>query len=416
MSELFRPAAVAARFDRLNGAVVLRQPVRFRLLAAASGVLMLSALALLAHGEFSRRQAVAGQIVPSGGIIRVHARQAGIVDRLLIAEGEHVQSGAQLASISSRRERSDGADTDARQAEQAEAAITELQGKLDSEETLTRLEVQRLAAQAAALHTDIDRLRQKLATEDERVTMLESRRADFSRLRMNGHVSRLQESQQYQNLLDARLHRDDTARTLATQQAALEETELQRLQEPPRAASRSADLRNQIVDMRQRLLELESRREHALTAPSAGRIAVLQAKAGQYVTPEQPLLTLIPDGSRFEAELYVPTRAIGFVRAGQPVNLRYTAFPYQRYGIYRGRVKEISRAILATNPNAPTPMPFIEPMYRVTATLNEQDVSAYGQRYPLQAGMLLEADIVFDRRPVWQWLLEPLLSVRGRLD
>jgi hypothetical protein len=39
-----------------------------------------------------------------------------------------------------------------------------------------------------------------------------------------------------------------------------------------------------------------------------------------------------------QAEIYIPSRAIGFVKPGQEVRLLYDAFPYQRFGAYRGRV------------------------------------------------------------------------------
>jgi membrane fusion protein len=51
----------------------------------------------------------------------------------------------------------------------------------------------------------------------------------------------------------------------------------------------------------------------------------------------------------------------------------------------------------------------------VTIALERQDVAAYGKRLPIQPGMLLDADIVLDREPIWRWLLEPLLSLTGRI-
>jgi membrane fusion protein len=54
-----------------------------------------------------------------------------------------------------------------------------------------------------------------------------------------------------------------------------------------------------------------------------------------------------------------------------------------------------------------------EPVYRVVASLDAQSVRAFGRLYPLQAGMLLEADIVLERRSLLEWILEPLYSVSG---
>ena len=55
-------------------------------------------------------------------------------------------------------------------------------------------------------------------------------------------------------------------------------------------------------------------------------------------------MTLVPAGARLEARLYGPSRAIGFVRPGQRVLLRYEAFPHQKFGQYEGVVRSVSRS------------------------------------------------------------------------
>ncbi len=112
-----------------------------------------------------------------------------------------------------------------------------------------------------------------------------------------------------------------------------------------------------------------------------------------------------------QAELFVPTRAVGFVRVGQDVRLLYDAFPYQNFGTYHGRIVRISQSIL-TGSELAAPVELREPAYKVTVALDRQDIDAYGQKLPLQADMLLRADIVLDRRPLVTWLLEPLLAAR----
>jgi membrane fusion protein len=56
-----------------------------------------------------------------------------------------------------------------------------------------------------------------------------------------------------------------------------------------------------------------------------------------------------------------------------------------------------------------------EPLYRIGVTLAAQTISAYGQAHALKPGMTLEADVVQERRAVWEWLLEPVLATRARM-
>ena len=132
--------------------------------------------------------------------------------------------------------------------------------------------------------------------------------------------------------------------------------------------------------------------------------------------PNQLQLEIVPPSSSLRAELFVPSRAIGFVREGQRVSIRYAAFPYENFGRYAGTIVEISKNILTSADTPSAPVELKQPAYRVTATLDRQDIDAYGKRMPLQAGMLLEGDIVLDRRSLMKWVLDPLLSVRGQLD
>jgi membrane fusion protein len=116
-----------------------------------------------------------------------------------------------------------------------------------------------------------------------------------------------------------------------------------------------------------------------------------------------------------EAHLFAPSRAIGFIRPGQEVQLRYQAYPYQKFGIHRGMVAAVSKS--AVSP-AEIPQPVAElsrePVYRIRVVLERQQVIAYGEPQPLHAGMAVEADVIVDRRRLIEWVFEPLYSLVGR--
>ena len=61
------------------------------------------------------------------------------------------------------------------------------------------------------------------------------------------------------------------------------------------------------------------------------------------------------------------------------------------------------------------PVPLREPAYTAVVTLDRQDLSAYGDRMPLQTGILLQADIILDRQSLFGWLLDPLYAATGSL-
>ena len=119
----------------------------------------------------------------------------------------------------------------------------------------------------------------------------------------------------------------------------------------------------------------------------------------------------MPLKSPLQAVLFVPTRAVGFVRADQKVRLLYDAFPFQRFGAYSGHIVSITKTILS-DAGVAAPLELKEPAYKVIAALDRPDVDANGQKVPLQAGMLLQADILLEKRELIRWLLGPILNVR----
>ncbi len=145
-----------------------------------------------------------------------------------------------------------------------------------------------------------------------------------------------------------------------------------------------------------------------ITAPVSGIVATQIVKTGQAVQEGQPMLTLLPGDGALEAELLVPSRSIGFIAPGDAVLLRFQAFPWQKFGHQRGEIASIGRSPLS-------PAGGDQPLYRVTVALARQSVTAYGQAEALKPGMLLDADILGERRRLIEWLFEPLYSLKGRV-
>jgi hypothetical protein len=142
---------------------------------------------------------------------------------------------------------------------------------------------------------------------------------------------------------------------------------------------------------------------------SPGASSALQAWVGKLAEPKMPALSIVPDGDILEAELLVPARAIGFVSSGQTVHISYDTFPLQQFSFAHDNVGTVSRTLLKPD-EIVGPMLLREPSYRVAVALEHQTIQAYGAELPLEPDLQLEADILFDRRTLLAWILDPLLS------
>lgn len=158
---------------------------------------------------------------------------------------------------------------------------------------------------------------------------------------------------------------------------------------------------------------LEGEQSYVVTAPIDGRVTALAAGVGRAVNAARPVMVIVPQNAELVAELYAPTRAVGFVEPGKETRLLYDAFPYQRFGSFGGKVDNISR--IAVDPReTEIPFPFEEPVYRIKVKLDRQAIKAFGGQNPLQAGMTLQANIVLERQTFLAWLLQPLNAVLNR--
>ncbi len=186
-----------------------------------------------------------------------------------------------------------------------------------------------------------------------------------------------------------------------------------------RTASQNSQLGRNVVSSDQEMTELDGKRRVTVVAPEAGVVTLINAEVGQVADISRPLVSLIPAGAVLEARLYAPSRSVGFIRTGDKVLLRYQAFPYQKFGHALGTVKALSTAAVPTSEltgfTATADPAAAEPVYAIVVSIKAQSVMTFGRATPLQSGMRVDADILHENRRIYEWLLEPLLSVTGRI-
>jgi membrane fusion protein len=185
---------------------------------------------------------------------------------------------------------------------------------------------------------------------------------------------------------------------------------------PLRRDTAFVEIDKRILEIDQELAETKARRGVVINAPMSGVVSSLQAETGSAAPQNIPLLTIVPEDSKLVAHLYGPSRSVGLVKKNDHANLRYEAFPYQRFGIYSATVKAVSKSALGpaelppqlsaiSGRNAPG-----EPLYRVVLELDEQVIRDGRNEITLQSGLQVEADIALESRPVYRWLLDPIFN------
>lgn len=414
---LFRPEVMQARRQEWLGSISLAQPLRPWVFALLLFTAALGVGLFLACGEYTRRAHVSGQLVPDLGLSMVTAPTAGVVERIYRQEGERVLVGSALALVSIPRSMASGVDARNDIGAGIERRRASLMAADVSEAAL-------LETQAAGLRKQLENSRRELglvrAQAIGRRRQVALARETFERYRAlgaDGYVSQLQLRQQEQALLDQIGAQQEQARQATAMERQLAQIE-QSLQELPaqKVAHAAAATRDLALLERERI-QNEAESGLLLKSPVSGLLATSLVESGQAVQSGQPIMSLLPAGSRLQAQLFVPSRAIGFIQPGDKVLLRYQAYPYQKFGHHLGTVSRVSRNALGrlelgSLTDGATPG---EPYYRVVVDLAEQHVVAYGKQESLRPGMLVDADILGEHRKLYEWALEPLYSLTGRL-
>lgn len=417
-SPLFRAAALAASRNKSLGEIVLISPLASRVASTAAVATAAALVAFGYWGTYTRHSTLSGQLMPNLGVVRVYAPQAGTVLEKRVAEGQIVQRGDVLYVISSERLSAAGGPTYAEIGRQLAARRLSLAAEIAKARQLERLERASVEARAAALHRERDRIAAMIRGQTERLALADDAARRYARIRTAGYVSAEQLLAKREDALDQRSRLQSLERDSAGVERQLAELDGQRASLPLKYQNQVAELERQAATVEEEISRNEAQRRIAIEAPVGGTATAVIGEVGQPADTARALLSIVPAGARLEAELWAPSRAVGFIEPGERVRLRYPAYPYQKFGHQPGRVVSVSRTALsaADLPAADALGPGArEPLYRVEVELGSQSVAAYGEARPLRSGMAVQADVLLEKRRLYEWVLAPLYTLEGQM-
>ncbi|MCY7388493.1 MAG: HlyD family secretion protein [Burkholderiales bacterium] len=411
-SKLFRSEVFEAKRDTWLGQIVLIRPISFAFLTIATVALALIVLAFLFWGEYTRKAKVSGYIVPSQGLIKIVPQQTGVIAELRAKEGQFVQRGEILALLNLERATAAGgvqAEFNKQLTVRRDSLISDRQ-KID---TLYAQQTRALGERIASQRTELVQVESGYRLQQERIRITDQMLDKQRRLHAEKFISDLALQQKEQDRLSelAALENLNRSRTGILRDIGALVSDLKTL--PVKRENELSALDRNLATLEQDRVENESRREIQLIAPQSGIVTAIAADPGKLAVAGQPLLNILPQGAGLQADVYVPSRAAGFIRAGSKALLQYQAYPYQKFGSHEGKITKISRTAVAAN-ELPFPAQQGELFYVATVELAKQTVTAYGKEERLQSGMLVDCSILLDRRTLFEWVFEPLYSISGR--
>jgi HlyD family type I secretion membrane fusion protein len=377
-----------------------------------------------------------GEIIPTGQLKVVQHLDGGVVAEILTEERKLVKQGQILLRIDGSQALADLKQMEARQdslrlrevrlkaftdghepdfsavgttqsgliSNQREMYITQLATRDSTISILDRQINQRtqrihqletalsVAKEHVALTSELSKMREDLGARRliNRTVLLETRRAYVT---ASGEVARLQEEigVSKQELAEAQNRRTDTINQ--SQRDALGELGVVRAE--------LAEVDETIERLKARVERLEVR------APNQGYVQDMKVQTvGQVILPGALLMQIVPDNVVLEAEVRISPRDIGFVRVGQPVNVRVTSYDYSRFGVAKGSLKLVSASSVIGTDN--------RPYFRGLVELKNPYVGEVPGLNLLKPGMSVEAEILTGDKTLLAYLSKPLIDVLSK--
>jgi membrane fusion protein len=416
----FRTEVYAAQRAKTLGTIVVATPHSRWLLTALACAFAAGVLVFGFFAHYTRREAVAGRLLPEEGVVAVQASAAGVLSSVRVATGQRVSKGQVLAVLGQPSATTTLGDSHVATAEQLRREGERLDESLGTVHEQARLQKAALVERIHFLEQQSSAIGQQIAhargAADDSSAIVERMKTGHAK----GFISELQFRQQHATALNDMATIDQLTRQALQVRTDLADAEAKLAQVPVDEANRRSDIEHQQSELAKARVQAEERRATEVVAPTDGVVATSLFENGQAVTAGQTLLTIVPVDARLYAQLLVPSTAVGFTHVGDTVSVRYRAFPYEKYGQYRGRVIDVSRAALSasqlTYVGADSKDTANDAFYVMRVALDQQTVEGDGAIRKLQPDMILDADLYMERRTLLQWIFSPLIGTRRLVD
>lgn len=392
-----------------NSEFLDREPPPWAVRGLTYFIIALFMVVIIAGAVVTIPETVSGhfRLLPVDGADPIRARKDGVVTSLIAREGDTVSANGVLMIINSASmaDRSGDRRTLETQQRSDQERLRIVASQYETRKRADVAERRRLETRSRAL--------ERLLTSRQARVKLTRELADSALAGMrSGAVNRveaarldLEASTLAEDVLSANAELDDTRADLdrLTRDGQARDLEY-------KEAVRGLDESIETAKIRIEALghDLQNLTDAGLEilSPCAGTILRLNVSSpGTVIREGETLGEIGCTGRGLEAEFMVPQSGLSQVKAGQPVKLRYDAFPYQRYGVRFGTVRWVG-------PGGTPATAADAPVFRAVLDLQDDSIRVRGVPRPLLAGMEGRADVIVGRRSLVSYAFEPIRAVR----
>ncbi|WP_456292277.1 HlyD family efflux transporter periplasmic adaptor subunit [Pseudomonas sp. AK106] len=410
---LFRACCVDATFSDTSGrtskhqASISRKYISLLLISAVS-----VALTFGYYGHYTRKVTIKGILAPQQNTVHAVSPANGVIQEVFVQEGDFVAPGQRIARLSRETFTTHGP-TFALTADEIKKQIQLIEIKRKLIRLKHDLELQDLSSTESQLKTQILMLTSEVEFQQ---TLVKGRKQNFRKhmkLTSEGAVSLVATENTKKEYLEASIDLQRTKQALKSKVSEYEGIGLKKQIMTTADEITLAGFDHEMMQLNQDLLNNEASKAIDVVASIAGTISAINTSVGQHVLLGATLASAYPAESYLQAILYIPPESVGFVERGQNANVRVSAFPFQKFGGIKGTIIALSQTPYQSGELPAQLTDAIDvnrTYYKAIISLKNQNIKGDGQQRKLLPGLIVEADLMLERRRLYEWLLSPLYA------
>lgn len=401
VTSLFRQEVKDA--PQLEARLELYIPTRYRVMSLAILMVILAALVSTTLLDYSPVKTVRGALVSSEPIANVVASRPGVITEVMVSEYAYVDAGKSLLKVRTQQPAGNGT-LPGTLTDETLRLQEEIIGRQNSLERERELATQnQLTTRALGLREEENALSLQIDVHEQLVQGAQTEHERLVKFSETGIITRDQIQRSWQAVLERRSRLYELKQQLAAnksqQRNISSEVQISKIN----SSSKVNDLDNSSAELNRLRAVAGGEIEYLLKAPISGRVTNLRATRGKYVSEKNTLLNILPDDSKLDAELGVPSDAIGGIKIGQQVVLMYDAFPFERFGGYKGRITYVAK-MPSTDSDPSSLGSSAKTTYMVKINSVKPPGKLQAQNVQMHVGGTLTAKIVLDRISIFETL------------
>ena len=416
---IFRKEALENKKQQWEGKALLLAGASPWLISLTSLAFIIFICGFLYFCDYSRRIDVSGEVITLPHSVNIYAPQQGYITKTYVKVGDEIKKGEPIYAIDLSHTTSSGNVS-------AETKIA-LEKQVINLEAITKHLKQNRHVTAKNLRSQ---LRKYTESNKETRKLVDSSRQGVESMRKG-----LKNYEEY--LTRGLINKDQLTNQRSLfyqQQSSYQNLNSQAIQEELQVAKIESDLLTQIAeidnqisqneyqlnDLRRRMIESDAGETVIVSAKSDGVVESLSVTSGQMVSSGHSLAQILPvKDSKYYLLLWLPSSSLPYIKTGDAINIRYDAFPSEKFGQFPGTIDLISKLPASKQELGQYSMALTDPRgeltdnyYKVLVSINRTDFSDKGKMMYLSHGLKARAIVFLEKRPLYQWMFTPFYNIK----